>query len=109
MGQTRSRLGRGVISFRLSVVSQAAASLADWHRLQSNELATGRRTSRRRRRRPLCFITKENALYSRFRPRVRVSGHRLHLLRPTVAAQATATIVPTAAAATTTTRLQDHG
>ena len=57
MGQTRSRLGRkrrGVISFRLSVVSQAAASLADWHRLpfgtQSNSFATGRRTSRRRRR-----------------------------------------------------------
>lgn len=59
MGQTRSRLGRkrrGVISFRLSVVSQAAASLADWHRLpfgiQSNSFATERRTSRRRRRRP---------------------------------------------------------
>lgn len=126
MGQTRSRLGRkrrGVISFRLSVVSQAAASLADWHRLpfgtQSNSFATERRTSRRRRRPPHQTFPPEPAIRKIGRhdasspastrpPRcicvsVLASGHRLRFLREAVAAAAAATSTATIVPATTAT------
>lgn len=134
MGQTRSRLGRkreeGLFRFVSAWFPKpAAASLADWHRLpfgtQSNSFATGRRTSRRRRRpfpssRKLFFsflvqekrreiIGRDDAsrvaplLPPRICASVRAAGHRLRFLRDTVSATVAAApatpIVPATAAA----------